>query len=514
MNRKLDLAALLLFTALLFGAVVRFYPAITSGFPLNDGGMFYTMTQDLKANGFSLPHFTTYNNADIPFAYPPLGLYAAALLSTLLPGSDLGIFLHLPAVINLLSIAAFYLFAKEILGSRTTAAIATLIYALTPRAFLWQVMGGGITRAFGVLFLFLMLWKAAQLFKEYHHTRLALVILFGAGAVTSHPQAALHTALGGALVFLFFGANKRGLISAMIVGAGVALLSAPWWGTVLANHGIAPLLSAGQSSPRTVESYLDLIRLDGLGEYLFLPTLLLALVGMFTVLKQRSFFLPTWIVLAVLVDPRGGEGVAISALILLAGAGVVKLSAWIQRPQEEQVDRLMMRRGSLNLLFGFMLWLFIPAMIADFQLVNTSLKQGELEVIAWVNENVEEGAAFALAAGREFSMSDPLQEWFPALTGRKSLTTMQGLEWTLAEGFFPWYGQLQAFQHCAEISCAEEWSVENDAAYDYLIILLPDENDHGGLAESLKSLGVSARSSDSHMLVFESDHALIFKVRE
>ena len=48
MNRKLDFPALLLFTALLFGAIVRFYPAITNGFPLNDGGMFYTMVQDGK----------------------------------------------------------------------------------------------------------------------------------------------------------------------------------------------------------------------------------------------------------------------------------------------------------------------------------------------------------------------------------------------------------------------------------------------------------------------------------
>lgn len=70
MNRKLDWPTLLLFTALLFGAVVRFWPVITNGFPLNDGGMFYTMIRDLKANHFILPQFTSYNFANIPFAYP------------------------------------------------------------------------------------------------------------------------------------------------------------------------------------------------------------------------------------------------------------------------------------------------------------------------------------------------------------------------------------------------------------------------------------------------------------
>ena len=61
MNRKLDWPALLLFTALLFGAIVRLWPALTNGFPLNDGGMFYTMIRDLKANHFILPRFASYN---------------------------------------------------------------------------------------------------------------------------------------------------------------------------------------------------------------------------------------------------------------------------------------------------------------------------------------------------------------------------------------------------------------------------------------------------------------------
>lgn len=511
MNRKFDFATLLLLAALLFGAVVRFYPVITSGFPLNDGGMFYTMTQDLKANGFALPQFTAYNQADIPFAYPPFGLYAAALLSTLLPGADLGIFLHLPALVTLLSIVAFYLFAKEALPSRIAAAIAALIYALSPASFLWQVMGGGITRAFGVLFLWLMLWKALQLFKEGGVKHLAPAILFGAGAVTSHPQAALHAALGGALVFLFFGMSKRGIISALGLGAGVALVSAPWWGVVLSAHGVAPFISAGQSSPRTLESYLSLVQLESLGEYLFLPVLLLGLIGLFDAVKQRAFFLPAWIVISVLVDPRGGEGIANYALIALAGVGVVKLSAWIQRPQQEQADRLILRRGSLNLLFGLMLWLFIPAIIADFQLVNTSLKQGELDAIAWVNESVEEGAVFALATGREFSMTDPLQEWFPALTGRKSLTTMQGLEWTLAGEFFTHYAQLQMFQHCADAACVEDWSARN-GTFDYLLVIIPEESQRGNLVESLRSLGVSARNSEQFQLVFESEAVLVFEL--
>src|SRR5512133_751688 len=108
MNRRLDWHVLFLFTALLFGAVVRFVPVVSSGFPLNDGGMFYTMIRDLQANHYILPQFTTYNFTQIPFAYPPLGFYIAASLSDLLPVSVLQILLWLPALVNTLAIFFFY----------------------------------------------------------------------------------------------------------------------------------------------------------------------------------------------------------------------------------------------------------------------------------------------------------------------------------------------------------------------------------------------------------------------
>ena len=40
------------------------------------------MILDLQANHFVLPAYTTYNNAHIPFAYPPFGLYFSGLISS------------------------------------------------------------------------------------------------------------------------------------------------------------------------------------------------------------------------------------------------------------------------------------------------------------------------------------------------------------------------------------------------------------------------------------------------
>jgi hypothetical protein len=320
--------------------------------------------------------------------------------------------------------------------------------------------------------------------------------------------------LGGALLFLFYGRNKRGIISALLVGTGVVLLTAPWWGTVFLRYGFAPLISAGQTSQRTLESYLMLLRFNGLGDYIFIPTLVLALIGAWVTAKRREFFLITWVVLAYLIDPRGGDGVALLAESMLAGLGLLKLSAWISRSDSDQPEGAMMKRVSQILVFGAFFYFILTAGISDFQLINTSLKPEDIKMIEWVDSNVNDGETFLLSTGREFSMSDPLQEWFPALTKQRSATTMQGLEWTLAERFFPWYEQLKDFQHCADMACVSQWSGNNSVDYDYLVVMIPSKDDESEFGETLRSLALSTRSSASHVLVYESENALVFEVKK
>ena len=95
-----DQSKLLLLIAILLGGIVRFMPPAMAGFPVNDGGMFYVMVEELKANHFLLPVFTQYNLAHIPFAYPPFGLYITALLSSLLHIPALDIIRWLPALVS------------------------------------------------------------------------------------------------------------------------------------------------------------------------------------------------------------------------------------------------------------------------------------------------------------------------------------------------------------------------------------------------------------------------------
>jgi len=69
-----------LVSAVLLGVGVRAFHVLSHGFPLNDGGLFFSMVRDLQAAHYHLPAFTSYNDAGIPYAYSPLGFYLAGLL--------------------------------------------------------------------------------------------------------------------------------------------------------------------------------------------------------------------------------------------------------------------------------------------------------------------------------------------------------------------------------------------------------------------------------------------------
>jgi hypothetical protein len=72
------------------GVAVRAFHVLRHDFPLNDGGLFHAMAADLRANGFVPPAHTSCGAGDIPFAYPPLGLYLAAVLDFVTPLSLVG----------------------------------------------------------------------------------------------------------------------------------------------------------------------------------------------------------------------------------------------------------------------------------------------------------------------------------------------------------------------------------------------------------------------------------------
>ncbi len=77
----------LVVAALALAARMPFFSG--SIYPLNDGGMFAQIVDELRAHHFALPHETSYNFEHIPLCYPPLGFYFGAIWSAVFHQSSM-----------------------------------------------------------------------------------------------------------------------------------------------------------------------------------------------------------------------------------------------------------------------------------------------------------------------------------------------------------------------------------------------------------------------------------------
>ncbi len=511
MKRQPDWPALLLFIAILFGGLVRFMPSILARFPINDGGMFYTMAGELSLNGYGLPAVTTYNGLNLPFAYPPLGIYLASFLSDFGQIPLLAVFLWLPPLLSLLAIPAFYLLARAILSDDLRAALATLFFALAPGRYNWHVMGGGVTRAAGMLFLLLAIY---YVFRLYHDEKLKLIppaILFCSLAVLSHPEVGLQTAGLCAVLWLFLGRRWRGVLGSFLIVLGVMLLTAPWWATVISQHGLTPFLSALQTGGHATQDWL--LFLTGLfttGE--FLPILLLLRVaGIIYAILTKRWLLIFLVIVPALVDPRSTASIAHLSLSMLAALGFLDaLPALFKRIGGIKINPNLYQRmgGVILLMISFIL--FLECGLNNFRLVNTTLTVEEREAMTWLRQNLPPDQNFLLITGRTYSMSDPVQEWFPVLSRHHSQTTLQGLEWTLGAEFEDRLYDLAELQSCSTLACLESFEERTGLTWAYLWLnrFVSDDFEDN----SMHSLLFSVLASDSYRLIYESDSVIIFEL--
>ena len=509
-------SVLFLVLAVLFGGMVRFAPAVLGQFPINDGGMFYTMIGDLRANGFALPAETSYNYLGIPYAYPPLSLYAGALLSALgIPTME--VIRWLPALVSTLSILAFYWMATQMLGAGSIAALSTLAYALMPRSFSWYVMGGGLSRGLGMLFLLLTCGAVWIMFSRPGLRVTLLAAVCGAGAVLSHPETALHTVAACLLIWLFRGRTASSVRSALIVAAGALVLTSPWWVTVLIHNGfgtVVSALSAGGHSPYFWTSWLTM---DFSEERYVTWLTVLGLLGFVIQSIKRQWFLPVWLLLPFAVEPRSAPAIAALPLAVLAGSGLADfvipgVSSLVSGAKTAEADwtHLFMRSRAVKVVTSYIvLAALVGAFSYDLALARYIVPVASRRAMQWVRENTPAGARFLVLTSHSDPFSDPSAEWFPALAERTSSNTIQGQEWTLGQNFMPFLTALQDLPMCltADPACLETWAADHGAKFDYVYLQTADSL----VAWPSGLLLYQLRQDPNYTLVFENEGIAIFQ---
>jgi hypothetical protein len=467
-----DIGTLILFAALVFGGLFRFFPTMMAGFPINDGGMFYTMMKDLQVNHFTPPIYTTYNNLDIPFAYPPLALYVGAIFSSIFKISLIEILRWLPAFVNTLCILAFYFLAKEILGSKTKAAVASLVFAFVPHLNTWLSAGGGLTRSFGTLFMMITVLYSYKLFATNNTKSIWGVIIFGSLTALSHTESTIFAIALPIYIWVAKSRSTKSALQAGLIGLGVITLAGPWYGLVISRHGFEPLLSALKTGNQTIWSFLRLLNVDIITEEPYLDLLgVLGILGIIFLVIKKEYFIPLMLVVMVLGQPRSAHTVGNIPLSMAAGVFIIEvLLPAIARADTTQ--NLPTNRGVKVFLFIAVPYLLVNSIYQGFMLSQNHVSEGEQTAMQWVAENTPPDGKFLVMTGEPEAMCESTAEWFPTLTERTSLATLQGREWLLGNKFSEFISHRTSLQSCIneDLGCLEREAKYFAEDFDYIYV--------------------------------------------
>jgi len=499
--------------AVLFGGILRLFPVYIAGFPINDGGLFYNMTRAIQENYFRLPEYVHYNGLNIPFAYPPFGFYVAAAIQEWLDVALIEVFRWLPAIVLIGSIFAFYFLARQILASPIKAGFATLIFALTPRSITWGIMGGGVTRSFGQLFFILTVLFAFRLFNKRSRKLLLPLIFSSTLLVFSHPEAALHAIAICLLIFLLFGRDRQSLFYALITSGGVFVLTAIWWLPVIQHFGMEPFLSAGRTGWQdTFRSLYFLTSFSNEPAITFV--MVLAFIGISSEIVQKKYFLPIFFVLPFVAEPRNAANISLLALSLLASQGfcdvIIPGLDLLKNSTEKSLSSYHNNFYTLIIFVG--IYLFIGMLYFDTNLATKRVTQPNQEAFEWIKTNTPENSRFIFITGNLDVFSDWTQEWFPALTDRVSVTTVQGWEWIDGKNFLKRVHTSQDFQHCisedSPLTCIETKTREQNLEYNYIFIV--KRTAESNIQTQGENLISELKNNNNYNLNYRTEDVVIF----
>jgi hypothetical protein len=509
-----DQGTLLFISAIIFGAWFRLYPPWAAGFPINDGGLFHEMIIAIQHDNYRLPTYIFYNGLEIPFAYPPLALYLTAAASDLFHLPVLELIRWLPGIILILVLPAIFQTALLILGSRFQAGLATLLYALLPRSVTWLIMGGGVTRAPGQLFLLLAGLNILLLFLTTKRRYLALSILFSSLVCLTHPEAAIHTIGLALLLCFFYGRNRAGISNAVMVAIGTLIVTAPWWVTVFLRFGIDPFLSAMGTGLHSV-SYFIVLFVPWSGEPFLTIIAILAVIGFATQIARREYFLPAWVVLPFLLEPRSAANVSILPMALLSAIALGNLifPALLDHENPSATSsgaRPLMGRSAKFVFYYLTLCLLIAMQYFELDVSENRVASASRQTFQWIKDNTLPGSKFVIVTGQTDLFADFTNEWFPVLTDQISVTTIQGYEW-IGRGRFA--GQAEVIQkiqqcrgHTSPLTCIEDLVHTARLAYDYIYVARTVPT--AGTAEKL--IG-ELRDNSQYSIIHQTEDAVIFR---
>ena len=492
-------APALLVAAFAIGSLLRLGPVLLADFPLNDGGMFFAMIRDLQQAHYQLPLFTSYNQAGIPFAYPPLPFYLAAILDDLTPLNLFDVLRFVPALATVLSLGAMYRLARSFHGAEASVAASVVTFALLPESFVWPIMGGGLTRAVGMLFALLAMAEAHRLYARDEPRAVPWLILWSSLTALSHIEWAWFLALACGAMCIANCRSRRALFLSAVVAVTTLAFTVPWWGSVLLHHGWAPFAAALLTGyGATADAAAGEI---AIGHFVALAGVLLLLA-----LRRRRLFYFGWIGLIIMLNMRSLFRLAALPISLANGELFAPPEA-ISSTESASGSRAGITRRLLQLGFSvslaFVLWLEVIGPLAITRGLGhlTALPSEERTAMEWISQNTPDSTQFLVVSGVGWAI-DRSAEWFPVLADRRSVLTVQGTEW-LPRGAFTAADKAQEeLNHCVHqnVDCLTSWAEEFGVGYSHIYVA----------GDCCTDLRASLSRDSSFQVIYENAGASIF----
>jgi hypothetical protein len=513
----------------LMGGFLRIMYLSRSDFPLNDGGMFYTMIHDLQENSFGLPKYTTYNFSDIPYAYPPLSFYTVGAINQFAKVDLLELFRIYPLLFNLLSIPLFYFLAKELTSqNRFLSFIATSFYATLISSFEWLITGGGLTRSPAQTY-FIAALVLYMIYLRTEKNRFYIFSLLTAVLMTYH-HLEYTWFLFFSLVILVY--QKKFLLRRYIILGLffflIILLTVPYWLSIVSQHGISPWVAAFTTGGFAISTSIGRIITTIFTEETISNYInILALLGIFfSLAAKKNQRIIIWLVAVTFLLNRSSFRSLVFPISLLAALGLGELVNTIRNIlitrdsyPVERVDGSHSNSHTKSDLFIAIFVIFsilhpiiISLMVSlSEQQVLVALSKPEIEAMKWVKNNTPLDSWFIVLTPSNDWFTNRQSEWFPALASRKNVTTVQGTEWlpdSQNEREIIKYNQMR---ECLPegFACLKKWIQENAVSFQYLFVT----NVGSGRDKSamMRNLLPAINTSNEYFLVYQNEEVIIFE---
>lgn len=490
-------------------------------YPAYGAGLYLQMAEQVRVGGYhppvSIDHYTA---GGIPFAYPPLTVYVAAVVHDLTGVAPMTYARVVPGFVVTATVVPYYYLAREFLGSRPRASLAAVVVAVAPPVLRWHLSAGGIVRTPAFLFALASVYGGAMLFRAGDRRWIVpTAVVLGLTAL-SHPVYPVYVVLSFLLMYAVYDRSLRGIAAGVAVGAGGLALSLPWVWWVTTTHGLGSFAAAagthsglwGGTYRISQEFVQPVAHLDTVT-----PFYAVAFLGAGVALVRRRPFLPVWMGLSgyVLAEGRflyvaGGMLVALVTfegvgMATASGTGTATATASDTSPTGRRTVVAAVVVAAAAVTIGT---LFAAGAIDPNHGGRTQpafLDTGSVRAATWVQGNTDPAADFVVVGD--------LAEWFPSLADRTSLVGPWGVEW---RGNAEYVRQIRLFESisaCDSAGCLSAVLDRADVHPEYVVVPKDHYTVRGRAVRTSTRLRRSLLASDRYTLTYETPDTMVFFTR-